>query len=1787
MKYLELEYEELLENEYFNMDDDSYDDPGSDDSGDPGDTSGDSGGGEETESSSSMASNARKKAMETVSKALKQKAKKMSLAKPLGMLLWKIFFILVIIIIIIGIIMFLATMPGMVMENLKNISRKVGNAFASFFGADTTYQVSNEEIYEALTYIENMGYDLKGNGYLTGYVGDDGSGVEKDDDGKIINAISDFIFTYMVSENYVYTIANQNLDTSENGILSFWDGIQGMLARLAEVIIGGQARQYWARGFISIYSDNGVLGHKGDYYRNNWLTGDKIVLNAESKTLEIKRGHFNNSVTYNLDGWTGRYGVPMDFLISLQQATLMPDLSYDIATNFETQLLMLLHPLDHGTAIGYYKNDNGEYVSWDKFHEQSTSGFLDGWRINREEAKKIMDNLHISSPENCLGSMDATDKEPINNVILFSTEQNANGEYINNSTQEEDVVEKYNLMMDTLRTYGYQNNMSNLPSSISSFDSFVDILPNVNETVTKKLEWINDSVNENYSEYMVEIKLSYVDREILNGGYQDADGVVDNYTREHKAIINYTITKIWSMKKIQEYLLANGISTPEEAKCSNIADKTKTCEYCRYYIQKIYNQVKNVDVSNWQIYQPYIANVTDHWYRDVYFVSAKYLDPTEFVETDYDYEAIMKERWTLYETDSNGDYVLYELDENGEYKEDGGNLVVYDGTQEEAKEAGIAVAKKAITSDITTQYEDLGWNQKNENIEDGSYNYTKEIYSAYVLENQVQKEFAKVHLDVSGDSLDSQIKDRLYVELQTIGNVVQTGEGQRTETNPKIKKMFLQNSYFRYDGSSDTAELITKLRKAIADADVDNKGNTYQGFGALSDAELELLKNGIEIDGKTYIYNPDEIINTDGSEQIGILENQIGKVVLNQDSLTAFSMLENTHTLDSDYIYRDFKELVVELGYFTKEELTDETPRLLQFLIPDIPNGGYPESSIDKTEYVDNGTMIHSKYDIDANKKNTLMELAKHAYLAEPPEDAFVDEVGVVTKNIETKEFLDNKNFFIQYASLAATPMANFANVGAIQDISETNYEVEIVSTASEKGIRKAYATVNGVRYEVWSQTSSTCTLYSFAFIANAYTGEEFDKYIKATYGTPNALVNQTGNGQGGNDYWVQGAGFAGKTVLDAATGGGQRYEPGTPNIGEKVAEALGKGIPVYFYGRYLASGNNHAIVLLGKSENGVLFYNPGGGYIGVCDEFGGTFEANLQTLVSPTYFNHWIYIPDVAPEGTSIFGNSAGYNGFSGNEAVVSPVTGILLEYGTYDSEIENTETGEEYRVNVDLKYISPFEQGNSDTTTTEEVPSETGETTNVEESTNGRSVSDKVGYAKILVLDKTYYETLETKLLASYTNSDILEGVLDVSEGFLNSNGSFERNAIETEEMLEKIEYEGNPNKYLEQTLYGYKEFAELYEDFGIAGYTIYIDGFKCELPDEDFEADANMETEEIPDGENLNMNTFKISVGNLEDPGELIQTKYEMPEKYKMSSKTATERLNVEEILKAAASPAVSVDNIIYIKEGTVIGRTYTDKEVITELRGENIEDYISSEVGIEETPETGSEGDAEETQEPNNNKLIGNYLRISMKTNAINGEKEKDIENVEDYMKLDEAGGGKTGVYGDLEAITESSTDVEKVRAAMSYFIEQGFTPEAAAGIVGNLIQESALDPRAVSAAGYRGLAQWSTSWWPTQTEWMASQGYNEESFAGQIRSIYESPNTGSISVGGGYEAMKVLTNIDQATEFFIVYYEGCVGGSDPTQYYKVGTNYQETNNRKRFAHNAYNIYMGNNSIGIKD
>lgn len=72
-----------------------------------------------------------------------------------------------------------------------------------------------------------------------------------------------------------------------------------------------------------------------------------------------------------------------------------------------------------------------------------------------------------------------------------------------------------------------------------------------------------------------------------------------------------------------------------------------------------------------------------------------------------------------------------------------------------------------------------------------------------------------------------------------------------------------------------------------------------------------------------------------------------------------------------------------------------------------------------------------------------------------------------------------------------------------------------------------------------------------------------------------------------------------------------------------------------------------------------------------------------------------------------------------------------------------------------------------------------------------------------------------------------------------------------------------------------------------------------------------------------------------------------------------------------------------------------------------------------------------------------------------------------------------GGGDTGKKGKTGKTTKAKNPYSGTPEgeAIDFLIKQGFTANQAYGIVGNLMQESGMDPTIVNASGHHGLAQW--------------------------------------------------------------------------------------------------------------
>jgi hypothetical protein len=107
----------------------------------------------------------------------------------------------------------------------------------------------------------------------------------------------------------------------------------------------------------------------------------------------------------------------------------------------------------------------------------------------------------------------------------------------------------------------------------------------------------------------------------------------------------------------------------------------------------------------------------------------------------------------------------------------------------------------------------------------------------------------------------------------------------------------------------------------------------------------------------------------------------------------------------------------------------------------------------------------------------------------------------------------------------------------------------------------------------------------------------------------------------------------------------------------------------------------------------------------------------------------------------------------------------------------------------------------------------------------------------------------------------------------------------------------------------------------------------------------------------------------------------------------------------------------------------------------------------------------------------------------------------------------------------------------------YLISQGFTANAAAGVVGNLEQESGLNPSESDGAGGGGLAQWGAGWYQQMSAYATAHGLPPTSSAGQLMYLV-------FDLHGPYawllEKMNAAGDPSTAAFMFETGYERCSG-----------------------------------------
>lgn len=299
------------------------------------------------------------------------------LFKPVGISVFSgVLSVFIVIFMMIGIISFITSMPGMVQEK---IYEKVMEAVSSL-----KYMVNGSDYYlnelandpnhtaqkEVLKYLDDMGLDPVGLGFAAFY--------ERytDENG---NEVIDYTPNYedeVTMEDYAY------YEENEQSLGLFTDWVNAKLYNLDSVkqliekdlifkYVVANERTYLVHdldkaGNTSVFQkfkDEFGINLKGMIVTQieGW-DDSEITVDRDNKQMVIssKNGLSTQTFTYNLDGWTGRYGTPLEFLLALHIGTMTSDLTDEMLSNENLQTEVRVTSVKDNYDVEYNVTYKGE-----------------------------------------------------------------------------------------------------------------------------------------------------------------------------------------------------------------------------------------------------------------------------------------------------------------------------------------------------------------------------------------------------------------------------------------------------------------------------------------------------------------------------------------------------------------------------------------------------------------------------------------------------------------------------------------------------------------------------------------------------------------------------------------------------------------------------------------------------------------------------------------------------------------------------------------------------------------------------------------------------------------------------------------------------------------------------------------------------------------------------------------------------------------------------------------------------------------------------------------------------------------------------------------------------------------------------------------------------------------------------------------------------------------------------------------------------------------------------------
>lgn len=261
--------------------------------------------------------------------------------------------IIVAIIFIIGVIGFFSIMGDMIIGKTKGFLQGVWDGLETTFSGDQAYaKINEDEVKDAASYLEQMGYDLIGMGFVkteyntlnknegeawNKWYNDNGELIEEDEayaDKKDLIEREEESTEDGSTEETGETTDEGDTEVEKTGAEPK-NPIKKIQSEPIRKYLVASLRTYVNGAY------GGTVVQKGHEEDGIWNTiFDEITFNSKEHTLTVTKG--NTHVKVNLESWTAKYGMAFEFLICLHLGTLSPEFVMDLAGDKEDRIKVVV-----------------------------------------------------------------------------------------------------------------------------------------------------------------------------------------------------------------------------------------------------------------------------------------------------------------------------------------------------------------------------------------------------------------------------------------------------------------------------------------------------------------------------------------------------------------------------------------------------------------------------------------------------------------------------------------------------------------------------------------------------------------------------------------------------------------------------------------------------------------------------------------------------------------------------------------------------------------------------------------------------------------------------------------------------------------------------------------------------------------------------------------------------------------------------------------------------------------------------------------------------------------------------------------------------------------------------------------------------------------------------------------------------------------------------------------------------------------------------------------------------